>query len=277
MARKIALLTGVPRAGTTLSCQLLNQRADVVALHEPIDPTKIPQNATNSEAFSLINNKIIKLDYSISTGAAFEHGEKGGLQIDNPVGTNVENGLRQVTAKRGEIKLPPRPFDEYHLVVKQNALFTALLEHLLPHYSVTAIVRNPVPVLLSWMTVQLPVNRGHIPAGERFDPDFAKQLNNQTDCLQRQLAIYRWFLKKFTYYNLPTVSYEELIGSRGSALDNALGFAPISRDPLIAPSRDYSILPETQQVALKKALLGQSFSPFYSADAVAEALDLCLQ
>ena len=37
----ITLITGVPRSGTTLCCNLLNQCDNVVALHEPIDPQKL--------------------------------------------------------------------------------------------------------------------------------------------------------------------------------------------------------------------------------------------
>ena len=35
------VLTGVPRAGTTLACHLLNRVLDTVALHEPIDPEAV--------------------------------------------------------------------------------------------------------------------------------------------------------------------------------------------------------------------------------------------
>jgi hypothetical protein len=40
MRKKNVVLTGLPRGGTTLTCHLLNQLPDTVALHEPIPPGK---------------------------------------------------------------------------------------------------------------------------------------------------------------------------------------------------------------------------------------------
>jgi hypothetical protein len=36
--KRNVVLTGLPRGGTTLTCRLLNQLPDTVALHEPIAP-----------------------------------------------------------------------------------------------------------------------------------------------------------------------------------------------------------------------------------------------
>jgi hypothetical protein len=77
--------------------------------------------------------------------------------------------VQQAVAERGMVQLPPRDKNSYELIIKQNALFTALIPVLAKEFQMVCIVRNPVDVLLFWLTVDLPVNRGHIPAGERFD------------------------------------------------------------------------------------------------------------
>lgn len=240
MSRSIKLITGIPRSGTTLCCKLLNQRADVVALHEPINPGAMPQSYTAKEALDSIVVQIGQFDRAIEQGLPFTHADKGGLTTDNPVGLNVKNGVRQVVAKRGEVQLPAREENSYELFIKQNALFTALMPRLERHFPIMCIVRNPVDVLLSWLTVDLPVNRGHIPAGERFDPLLRQQLAQQEDCLSRQLTIYKWFMVGFLTSGHPIIRYEDVIASDGANLDKALGLSQITRETLQSQQRTFS-------------------------------------
>jgi hypothetical protein len=207
-----------------------------VALHEPINPGAMPQSYTPTEALDSIVEQIGKFDRAIELGLPFTHGDKGGLSTDNPVGLNVKNGVRQVVAKRGAVQLPPRDKNSYELFIKQNALFTALMPKLALQFQMICIVRNPVDVLLSWLTVDLPINRGHIPAGERFDAKLQAALL-EPDCLTRQLIIYKWFMQSFLKSGLPIVRYENVIASNGEALDNALGLKPYEREALSMQER----------------------------------------
>jgi hypothetical protein len=93
-----------------------------------------------------------------------------------------------------------------------------------------------VDVLLSWLTVDLPVNRGHIPAGERFETKLKTALL-EPDCLSRQLIIYKWFMQSFLKSGLPIVRYENVIASNGEALANALGVKPYVREALSMQER----------------------------------------
>lgn len=235
MSENIKLITGIPRSGTTLCCKLLNQRADVVALHEPII---IPKSFTKTEALHSIEEQIAQFEYSIEQGLPFAHGDKGGLTTDNYVGLNFKNGLRQVSIRQGEVQLPALDKNSYSLIIKQNALFTALIPALSLQFSMTCIVRNPVDVLLSWLTVDLPVNRGHIPAGERFDVKLKSSLQGE-ECLSRQLIIYQWFMTRFFSSGLPVVRYEDVISSDGAILDEILGWGAIERDSLRIQERSF--------------------------------------
>ena len=71
----------------------------------------------------------------------------------------------------------------FDLVVKHNALFTALLPDLLSAFPVYGIVRNPLAVLASWNAVNLPVKQGRIPA-ERSSP-----LHSSRSWIERQTAL----------------------------------------------------------------------------------------
>jgi hypothetical protein len=224
VSENIKLITGIPRSGTTLCCKLLNQRADVVALHEPII---IPKSFTKTEALHSIEDQIAQFEYSIEQGLPFAHLDKGGLTTDNYVGLNLKNGLRQVSIRQGEVQLPALDKNSYSLIIKQNALFTAFIPALSLQFSMTCIVRNPVDVLLSWLTVDLPVNRGHIPAGERFDVKLKSSLQGE-ECLSRQLIIYQWFMTRFFSSGLP-----------GAILDEILGWGAIERDSLRIQERSF--------------------------------------
>ncbi len=47
------LLTGLPRGGTTLACELLNRLPDVRALDEPMDPNQLLREATADDGVSI--------------------------------------------------------------------------------------------------------------------------------------------------------------------------------------------------------------------------------
>jgi hypothetical protein len=235
----IKLITGIPRSGTTLCCKLLNEKEDIVALHEPIEPSSLFQSTNPQQAVEAIAEQIANLDQAITHGLPFVHGDKGGLDISNPVGENLKGGIRQVEAKRGQIQLKARDANSYQLVVKQNALFTALIDTLSQRYPMVCIVRNPVDVLASWLSVDLPVNRGRIPAGEHFDSSLKQALDVTKNSLSRQLYIYQWFVDKFRQSGLPIIRYEDVLVSGGVVLDHALGLTPIERDSLAAKERTF--------------------------------------
>jgi hypothetical protein len=63
---------------------LLNQRNDVEASHEPINPGAMSQALIAGEAVDSIAIQVTQLELSIEQGLPFAHGDKGGLTIDNP-------------------------------------------------------------------------------------------------------------------------------------------------------------------------------------------------
>ena len=273
MANTIKLLTGIPRSGTTLCCKLLNQHKHVVALHEPIDPAELTIGNQTNQTVTQITEQIKSLSLAIEHGLPFNHGDKGGLKIDNPVGLDTKLGVRQVVAKRGQIQLPARKSGSYKLVVKQNALFTALLPELSKLYPIVCIVRNPVDVLLSWLTVDLPVNRGHIPAGERFDVALKAKLQ-EPDCLKRQLIIYQWFVDAFLTSGLPIVRYEDIISSNGTALDHAMALTPIKREVLNKQKRKFDDKVINSLKKAKNKLLTLNCAELYTNEEIVKAMHI---
>ena len=114
----------------------------------------------------------------------------GGCLDDNRVASRYTAiGLRQLRGEWGEIAIVKSLSARFTLLIKHNALFAALLPWLPPSFSCVALVRNPLAVLASWQTVDLPVHQGRIPAGEQFDHHLHRTLEREPGVLQRQIVI----------------------------------------------------------------------------------------
>ena len=157
------------------------------------------------------------------------------------------------------------------MVIKHNALFSALLEELVGAFEVYAVIRNPLAVLVSWQTVDLPVYSGHIPMGEMFDAELTSLLATKASTLDRQLVLLSWFFKR--YDELIDLShiirYEELIASNGECLQT------ISKKPLEVETRldaqtQVARISAEQLTTLRDALLSSPnvAEPFYSSSEI---------
>lgn len=219
------VLTGLPRSGTTLCCSLLGSAPDTVALFEPMRvgalPADDPTRAVDMVArfFADSRNSLLERGTGLSQ-------QVGGLVPDNPM-TDRRNaaGLRVRDATLGEIRVDKTLSPGFTLVVKHNAAFTALLPALADRFEARAVVRNPLAVLASWNSVDLPVARGRVPAGERLDPALGASLAAEPALHRRQLLILNWFCERFSL-TLPEariLRYEEVVASGGVALGAAFG------------------------------------------------------
>lgn len=215
-------LTGVPRSGTTLCCQLLGQARDTVALFEPMDVAALPRERGPAlaaiEAFYAASRASLDMD-----GTAWSQQVQGRVP-DNPFASQPgADGQRRREAERGRIRIdaPLRP--GFNLLIKHNAAFTALLPELAGRLETCAIVRNPLAVLASWHSVDLPVSHGRLPAGEHFDPELRQRLEREDDRIGRQLLILDWLFDRYDRYVPPSrvLSYEEVVASGGAVLAQA--------------------------------------------------------
>ncbi len=218
------MLTGVPRGGTTLACQLLHQCHETVALFEPMDVAALPRDrhaaVREVQRFFVACRERLLLDGS----APSKH--VSGAVPDNPFANAAgADGKREMIARHGRVYIEPRPTPGFTLVIKHNAAFAALLPELSATCRTLAIVRHPLSVLASWNSVDLPVRSGRIPAGEHFDPKLTALLDEEIDPLRRQLLVLEWFFSRFKRL-LPfddVFRYEDLIRSQGEQLRAAAG------------------------------------------------------
>ena len=214
------ILTGVPRGGTTLACQLLQACRHCVALFEPMDVAAVPPGDRGAAVAEVLRF------FAATRAQIAREGVAPSMQVDGAVPDNSfantlgADGRRQLVASPGLIQVDTQGRPDFSLVIKHNAMFTALLPELGQHFQVLAIVRHPLSVLASWNSVELPVSEGRLPAGERFDEELAARLHAQADRLSRQFLVLDWFFSRFDRLlpALDVLRYEDVVASQGAQL-----------------------------------------------------------
>ena len=273
------LLTGIPRSGSSLCCRLADRLPGVVAASEPIR-RDLSSSAVDAESACTLIERFVERTRAraIAEGIVPTVHVDGRLDDDRVAGEAGGDGLRRRRGEQGEIALAGELAPGFGLLIKHNALFAALLPHLTQRFDCLAIVRNPLAVLASWQTVDLPVARGRIPAGEQFDDRLRTTLDAEPDLLRRQLVVLSWFFGRYdTYLDArQIIRYEDLIDTGGRVLYQALGDAG-ARPELLVNRNDNVAYDAVDVDRLLQALLerGGAWSAFYAASeltAVAEAL-----
>ena len=221
------LLSGIPRSGTSLSCRLAGELPNTVALSEPLNGEEHRESSRNPHtACDYISSFVEHARERILVEHVASSMLVGGRLDDQmvaPVPANV--GLRQRQAQWGEMVIDKPLSRSFTLVVKHNALFAALLPRLASSFSCLGLVRNPLSILASWQTVNLPIHRGRIPEGERLDRHLRSKLEQEPEVLRRQIVVLNWFMTRFRNYLSPenVIRYEDLIDSGGQILFRRLG------------------------------------------------------
>lgn len=270
MITRDIVLTGVPRSGTTLACKMLGEAPDTVALFEPMKVGELPASS-RAEAVVAIGTFFADTRRSLLEHGTAVSQQIGGVVPDNPM-TDQRNaaGMRQRAARRGEVRIEKPLTADFTLVVKHNAAFTALLPELAQRFSAFAIVRNPLAVLASWNSVELPVSRGRVPAGERLDPVLAARVHGEPDLFRRQLVILNWFCERFARVLPPEriLRYEHVVRTGGQALAEACGVA-VPPQPLEArnASRNYDPVLCAKLASCLREDAG-AWRRFYDGDAI---------
>ena len=272
------LLSGVPRSGTSLSCWLAGDLPDTVALVMPFSVKafgKLPRD--HRSACARIDDFVQQARERILTERLAPSVLVEGRLYQNIVASErADAGLRQPQGKWGEMVIDKPLSARFTLMIKDNGAFAALLPGLNETFSCLALVRNPLSVLASWQTVNLPVHRGRVPGAENFDQDLHRTLEQEPEALRRQLIVLDWFFARFQAHLPPAniIRYEELVDSGGMVLFHRLGHA--GAQPVVLKSRNDNALYDRAMIdTLLKALLeaGGSWTHFYSPSDCEQAAD----
>ena len=247
----------------------------IVGLSEPIGRDLSSTAGDADSACTLIERFIERTRArAIAEGVVPTVHVDGRLDDDRVDAEAGDDRLRMRRGERGEIPTTAALAPDFGLLIKHNAFFAALLPHLATRFDCLAIVRNPVAVLASWQTVDLPVARGRIPAAEQFDDGLRVALDAEPDLLLRQVAVVDWFFRQYEACldARRIIRYEELVDTGGGVLYQALGTARAPLETLVSRN-DNPAYAVADADGLLRALLdrGGAWSAFYSASELTAA------
>jgi len=209
--KKTVLITGIPRSGTSLLIKLLSEQHNTVCFSEPKWLKEIRHDKQSCEEFSKkLEEKIFNIRNEIKRGNPIELTTKKGSN-KLPDNYYIKGANKIVNVKETRLVHVEHSKDLI-VCVKSNTLFTVCLQQLIDKrpWKIISVVRNPLYVLLSWRSLDIPISKGLIKIGEIYSREI-REIVKEKNLLIRQVKILDWFYKTYFLYNKNTLKYEELV------------------------------------------------------------------
>ena len=214
------ILTGIPRSGTTLLCNLLNHIQNVVCLNEIPDFYDINRLPQTFHAYS----------YIIRNSQKIPSRRKDGEEITD---TQTEGH---------EIELTPVTIDNtkpLYIGSKINYPYLDNIDQIIKYgYPIIAMVRNPVFTIASWNNHKKNINEAHV-MPEDFEkwPRYSKIEFKSSNKFGRQAELWNYMariiLDKIGRYF--TFNYEDVVSNADKYLNfisHAIGFERLEQQKL---------------------------------------------
>jgi hypothetical protein len=194
------IITGVPRSGTSLAAAILDRAPDALCLSEPGHHRELMRSARDAADFATrLGQEFGAVRRTIlAGGAVLDRRHADGSAVTNYFADAEPGRRREPTGSWRSISRPGMSRN-FTLGIKHNALYTAALPEIVRRgwFRVVAIVRDPVAVLTSWRTLDLPVSAGRLPAAERFWPEMAALTRSDVDLVEKQIRMVDLFCCRF--------------------------------------------------------------------------------
>ena len=210
------IITGVPRSGTTLAAAIIDQAPNCLCLSEPDGHVDLMREAVSPEDFvaKLCQEFDVVRRTILGGGSVLDRRRADGAPVTDYFSDPRPDGRREPAVTIRSISRPGLSPD-FVLGVKHNALYAAVLPEIVRsgRFRVVAIVRDPVAVLMSWRTVDLPISHGRLPAGERFWPELAALGRADLDLTDKQIRICDLLLHRFAQLadRIAVIPYEVFV------------------------------------------------------------------
>jgi hypothetical protein len=265
---KNIILTGPPRSGTTLSCFLLNQLPNTIALHEPMNLQLFQSQEQGLEEtqqfFEAMRQSLLTEGKALSK-------VKAGAIPSNPFG-KAEQGKRASLVRKDWVHFDKPLQEDFTLVIKQNAHFTFLLEPLNLLYPLYTIIRNPVSTIASWNTIQAPVSKGNLTVLKGLRPALFEELERIPDLLDRQVRLlHELYLPYQHLEEHQIIRYEHIVESKGAALNRLVPTAPGIEHALESKNRNKIYDPSLRAAIIERLIhFNGSYMNYYTEAQLAE-------
>ena len=220
------IITGLPRSGTTLAAAIIDQTPDALCLSEPESHVELMTNASDAEDFvARLGQEFDAVRRTIlAGGSVLDRRRADGAPVTNYFTDPAPDGRRETTFTLRDIARPGLSAD-FVLGVKHNALYAAVLPEIVrsERFRVIAIVRDPVALLMSWQSLDLPISRGRLPAGERFWPELAALAQRELDLIDKQARIADLLFSRFAHSSdrITVIPYEVFVNDPARLLKAA--------------------------------------------------------
>src|SRR5262249_16865430 len=132
-----------------------------------------------------------------ANGRAISQTVGGQIPSDTMTDRGDPNGVRVSEIERNVVTIDKPLTPSFTLCVKHPAAFTALLKTLRERFECFALVRNPLAVISSWNSVNIPLRQGHLPGAYGLDPVLKVLLDGTSDIHERQLKVLSWFFRQY--------------------------------------------------------------------------------
>jgi hypothetical protein len=277
-AERNIVITGPGRSGTTLTCHLLNKLPNTVALSEPINPGKYADRLPDTDAVA----DGIQDFYREQRRMALNKGivlskHVGGVVPDNPKG--MVDGVRKRVVEKGKISVGKDLSPDFFLGVKQTGIFTAMLPTLVNRFACFAIVRNPLAIRASSMSIESDKKGRKDRASARITYDATLGERMEAKKSEGADVIDKWLLRMHSSYqqSLPPeniIRYEDLCESNGRALSVIVPAAAELDEPL--ENKNKNPLYKRDKILRYGERMLQSegaYWDFYTRESVEEIMD----
>ncbi|MDQ0200819.1 sulfotransferase domain-containing protein [Neobacillus ginsengisoli] len=210
------IVTGIPRGGTTLTTALFDHLENAICLSEPPWQSIWFKNKKNAQKVTeLIVNDYKKIRKNILDHIPVkDFRNKNGSPITNYFNEEINEGARKNVRKKGEFVFKVKD-ENFLLGMKHNAHYTSILPQLIETdaFSIIAIVRHPIPTILSWKSLNIPVSQGRLPYGETFWKELRDITCSKDKSLLTLVKIYDLFCQRYLTLNhdIHLLKYEEII------------------------------------------------------------------
>jgi hypothetical protein len=232
------IITGTPRSGTSLAAAVIDQAPGCLCLSEPESHVRLMQNAVSAADFvAEIGQDFDTVRRSIlAGGSVLDRRDANGAPITNYFTDPERDRQREARYTVRPITRPGLPAD-FVLGIKHVALYGAVLPELVQagRYRLIALVRDPVALLMSWRSLDLPISRGRLPAGERFWPELRSLGEAELELTEKQIRICDLLFCRFLGWagRVAILRYEDLVADPTRLL-RAAGVTEIGSVPASA-------------------------------------------